>query len=270
MDRTGPLDEAALAAYREQGFLAIPDFFTPDETRAMQAEVEALLAQGKLRNVATSQEKANLQLVSTWQHSELFRRLPFHPKVVAHVSQIVGDPAMLYMEQIFLKPGGHGAGTNWHQDNDYFQFADPMRGVGLWTAVHAATAENGTMRFIPGSHRAALPHSRDPDSDHHVRAYPDESRQALCELPAGGVVLFNYATAHATGANRTDRMRAGFAMHFAHIPSARKAGEHRGRNGQPVDYTPGIPGRPIISGPEASGGAREYGQSQAAAWTAAQ
>jgi ectoine hydroxylase-related dioxygenase (phytanoyl-CoA dioxygenase family) len=261
------LTGAQLRQYREEGFLALPQFYDEAQTRALQQEVERLQADGLLRDVSTDERQSNLQLVATWKHSQLLRDVPFHPRLRALVSQVVGTPAFLYFDQIFLKPARHGAGTSWHQDNDYFKLRNPMDGVAVWTAVHAATAENGTMRFIPGSHRQALPHSRDPLSDHHVRCYPDEARARLTELPAGGVVIFTFNTAHATGPNHTDRTRAGFALHFASVEGARDAGIHHGRDGRPLEYIPGTPGRPLISGPEFSRGMSEYGIDSCARWS---
>src|SRR5205823_6961542 len=110
--------------------------------------------------------------------------------------------------------GRHGMGTNWHQDNAYFHIDDPLLGTAMWTAVHEATVENGTLNVVPDSFRTAYEHSRDPYSDHHIRCYPPEEQAVAVELPAGGVVFFCYGTAHATGANRTDRDRAGVAIHF--------------------------------------------------------
>ena len=175
-------------------------------------------------------------------------------------------PASLYFDQIFIKPGRHGAGTNWHQDNDYFQLRDPRQGVAIWTAVHAATAANGAMRFIPGSHNEALPHSRDPMSDHHVRCYPDESRMRLTELPAGEIVIFAFNTAHATGSNDTDQMRAGVALHFANVEGASDVGLHYGGDGTLQQYVPGTQGKPLIVGAGSSRGRNEYGNDCTARW----
>ena len=125
------------------------------------------------------------------------------------MGQLIGDPVRLRLDQIFLKPGKHGVGTNWHQDNAYFQIPDPLLGVALWTAVHAGTAANGTMRVIPGSFRTQYEHSRDGDSNHHVRCYPPEEEAVTIELPAGGALFFAYGVAHATGANTTDKRPGG-------------------------------------------------------------
>src|SRR5207244_2247556 len=78
---------------------------------------------------------------------------------------------------------------------------------------HAPVA-NGTMRVVSGVFNQQFEHTRDPDSDHHIRCYPDESQATLVELPAGGVLFFCYGTPHATGANTTDHERAGVALHF--------------------------------------------------------
>ena len=71
------------------------------------------------------------------------------------------------------------------------------------------------------------------------------------ELEAGGVVFFCYGTAHCTGANDTDRERAGIAFHFLR-----------------TDYIPAEAHflRTHLSGPETTGGEKEYGVQVAGTW----
>lgn len=251
-----------VAQFREQGWVAVPDFWTAEEVAAMRAELDRLKADGLLRNVATdgdgkthSNTKFNLQLCPMAPHSAFFRAMPFAPKVGEAVAQLIGDPVLLHLDQVFLKPGKHGAGTNWHQDNAYFRIADPLKGTALWTAVHDATIANGTMHVIPGSHRQELEHSRDPESDHHIRCYPDEAQAVPVELPAGGVLFFAYGVAHCTRGNQTDNERAGVALHFL---NGGEDGEARG--GFPLGK------RPFLTGPAATGGEREYGARVAGTW----
>ncbi len=248
--------------FRDEGWLAVPDFWNADEVRAMQLELERLQHEGKLKNVATdgdgktqSQIKANLQLCPMWPHSDFYRAMPFAPKVAEAIRQLIGDPVLLHLDQVFLKPGKHGAGTNWHQDNAYFNIGDPLKGTALWTAVHDATIANGTMRIIPGSFREEYEHSRDGDSDHHIRCFPDESRARFVELPAGGALFFAYGTAHSTGANTTEKERAGVALHFINANVSQEA---------VGGFAPGL--RPALTGPDCSGGQAEYGQRIAGTW----
>lgn len=254
--------EAQIQQFREQGYLAVPDFWTVREVEAMRAELDRLKSAGKLRNVATdgdgkttSTAKVNLQLCPMYPHSTFFRAMPFAPKVAEAVGQLIGEPVVLHLDQVFLKPGKQGAGTNWHQDNAYFSIPDPLKGTALWTAVHDATIENGTMTLVPGSFRETYEHTRDPESDHHIRCYPPEDEAVPVELPAGGVVFFAYGVAHCTGANMTDKERAGVALHFINADQ-----DGRARGGFEVGK------RPYLTGPEATGGEREYGVEVAGTW----
>lgn len=251
-----------IAQFRTDGYLAVPDFWNAQEVAGMQAELERLQKDGLLRNVATENDgqthsltKANLQLCPLFPHSDFFRAMPFAPKVAEAMTQLIGDPVLLHLDQVFLKPAQHGAGTNWHQDNAYFQIPDPLQGAALWTAVHDANVANGTMRVIPGSFRAQYEHRRDPDSDHHIRCYPPEEQAVLIELPAGGVLFFAYGVAHATGANTTEKERAGVALHFLNAAMTQQA-----QSGFSEEK------RPILTGPNATGGEREYGVKVAGTW----
>lgn len=195
------LTTSQVEQFRAHGYVAVPTFFDAQETAAIRAEVERLQREGLLRNVATagdgattSQTRRNLQLCPMFEKSMLFRALPFAPKVAEAVSQLIGDPVVLRLDQVFLKPAHDGAGTNWHQDNAYFKISNPLLGTAMWIAVHKATVENGTLHVLPDAFSTLLEHSRDPDSDHHIRCYPDESQAIPIELPAGGVVFFAYGT----------------------------------------------------------------------------
>ena len=251
--------------FQEQGYLAIPEFFSPREVKALQAELDRLFRDGLLRNVATdgdgkthSTTQFNFQICPIYHKSDFFRAMPFDPKIINVVTQLIGDRIIEHLDQIFLKPGDTGSPTNWHQDNAYFKISDPLRGTAMWTAIHDATVANGTLRVIPGSHREQYEHARDPHSDHHIRCYPPEEREERAvslELPAGGVAFFCYGTAHATGHNNTSKSRAGLAIHFLHTDYA-----------EPQLVEDNRTTRPYLTGIEATGGFREYGVKIEGTW----
>jgi ectoine hydroxylase-related dioxygenase (phytanoyl-CoA dioxygenase family) len=217
------LTAAEISHWQEHGHVAVPDFFTPDETALLQEEVRVLQRAGRLRNVATSGDgrtasttAANFQVCPVGPHSRPIRALAHARTVTAAITSLIGPTAVLHLDQIFLKPARQGVGTGWHTDNAYFRSRLVEAGTGLWIAVHAAHRENGTMRLIPGSHRAQWAHRRDPGSDHHVTCVdavdPDQAMDI--ELPAGGALFFNYGVVHSTGGNQTDADRAALALHF--------------------------------------------------------
>jgi phytanoyl-CoA hydroxylase len=219
------LTSSQIAQWHDLGYVAVPDFFSPSQVRALQAEVRRLQDDGKLRNVATTGDGVttsttafNLQICPAAPVSRLIRSLPYDPRVVNAVQALLGDPVLLYLDQIFLKPAHHGAGTGWHTDNAYFKSPVVTQGTGMWIAIHDANRANGTMRVVPRSHLMGLDgrHVRDPGSDHHITCahLVDEAQAVNIELPAGGVLFFNYGIAHATGGNQTAKDRAALAYHF--------------------------------------------------------
>jgi ectoine hydroxylase-related dioxygenase (phytanoyl-CoA dioxygenase family) len=247
-----------LKQFNDQGFVVLPHFFTEREVAAMRAELDRFKREGMLRNVATdgdgkthSNTVQNLQICPISPKSEFYRALPFCPKVVAVVRQLIGDPVQHHLDQIFLKPGRHGMGTNWHQDNAYFGLTDPTKGVGMWVALHDATIANGTMTVIPGIYREKLTHQRDGNSDHHIRCYPNEDKAVPIEIKAGGALFFNYGVPHCTRGNTTEHERAGLALHFLRTDF---------RNPKHT-YT-----LPVLSGPEATGGVKEWGVKVEGTW----
>ena len=258
-----PLEANAeqITQFRTDGYTVFPHFFEADELAALRSELERFKREGLGRNVATegdgkthSTTKINYQIIPLNNKSNLMRALPFHPSVVRVLGQLIGDPFVRQLDQIFLKPGRTGAGTDWHTDNAYFKISDPSKATAMWIALHDATLANGTLHVIPGSFRQNFEHERDLTSDHHIHMQADESRAVPIEIAAGGAIFFNYGTAHATKANNTDHERAGLAFHFLRS-----------------DYIPDFYaernwGLVHVTGPQATGGEAEYGVRVAGTW----
>ncbi len=260
------LSPTQIEQFRRRGYVVVPGFFDAPETAALQADIARLKRNGFLRNVATdgdgkthSATKQNLQLCPANFYSTLIRALPFAPKVITAVTQLIGPEITLHLDQIFLKPGKTGMGTAWHQDNAYFKIPKPLRGTAMWIAIHDATIANGTLRVVPNAWESLLPHERDGNSDHHIRCQPDESKAETVELKAGGVIFFCYGTPHATGDNQTESERAGLAYHFLCEDQTDEAFYSTGRIGNP---------RPRLTGPRATGGLEEYGNVITGTWEA--
>merc|ERR1712096_206127 len=98
----------------------------------------------------------NLQLCPLSPEAPLFRSLPFHPRVASTIQDLLCDndnqSVCAYLSQTFWKPAKHGLGTSWHQDNAYFDVEQGQHGTAMWTAVHDATIENGTIEVASGYH----------------------------------------------------------------------------------------------------------------------
>lgn len=256
------IQQSQVDQFKTLGYTVMPELFTPREVQAFRADLERLRREGKFNNVRTegdsatvSASKMNLQICPLLHHSTLSRAVPFHPRVIDAVSRLIGDPVVLHLDQVFLKPARHGTGTNWHQDNAYFHINNPMLGTAMWVAVHDATIANGTLNIIPGLAHEKLEHIKDPESNHHIRCYPPEQNAIALEVPAGGAVFFCYGVPHCTRANNTDHDRAGLAYHFLHASCCT---DEYTKHNHPLGT--------VLSGPQASGGEKEYGVRVAGTW----
>mgnify|MGYP001160943784 CR=1 FL=1 len=245
--------DSEILSYFNEGYIIRDNFFSDEEIYILQSETEKLFKAGKFKNVATKEDgsesfsKKNLQLIPLFEHSRIFRSLPYQKKVIKAISELIGDPYILHTDQIFFKPANIGLGTSWHQDNSYFKIDDPLKGVALWIAINDANLENGALKLIPGMHMKLLYHERDPNSDHHIRCFPQEDNAIAVELKAGGVIFFCYGVPHCTGANISNKDRAGLAYHYIHEDFFTKK----------VNCYPNY--CRYITGEKSSGGRNEYG-----------
>lgn len=120
------------------------------------------------------------------------------------VSQLMGEPAILFKEKINYKlPGGKGFAP--HQDAPAFAAFKQHRHITLMVSVDATTIENGCLEVVRGRHREGTL-AQGPGG-----ALSAELVEGLVWEPVttepGDVLLFDSYTPHRSGPNRTDRPR---------------------------------------------------------------
>ena len=110
-----------------------------------------------------------------WRVSPLFHDLIFHPALVVRVAQCLAAcftaipnspvqpvvtstdaavvPVSFWHDQLFAKPPKHGGNVAWHQDYSYWTRTGPCNHITVHVALDEQTLENGSLHFIPGSHK---------------------------------------------------------------------------------------------------------------------
>ena len=130
----------------------------------------------------------------------------------------LGGDAYFFFDQFVVKGPEGGMAFSWHQDSGYVVGnggpADHAPYLTCWCPLDDATIENGTVRVVPGSHRAGIvPHARLAGSN-DLAATPEEEGVAI-EAKAGSIVAFSSLLLHATGANRSDRARRVYLAQYS-------------------------------------------------------
>ena len=143
------------------------------------------------------------------------------------VEALLGPGVVLFSSCWVVKPPRTGRPAAWHQDGGTWPL-EPLDAVTLWVALDDADAGNGTLRVVPGSHRAGLlPHDRDDArlaNELFNVALPaehvDEAAAVDVVLRAGDVSAHHPALIHGSGPNRSDRPRRALVARY-HPPSTR-------------------------------------------------
>src|SRR5579872_4654004 len=142
-----------------------------------------------------------------------------HPRLVAHIKDLLGDDVIGWGSHFFCKMPGDGKRVSWHQDASYWPLT-PSKAVTAWLAIDDATVENACMRYIPGTHLLGhLTYSLSEDDDSNVLNQTVTGAEQLgqpvdVELQAGEMSLHSDLLLHGSEANQSNRRRCGLTLRY--------------------------------------------------------
>ncbi len=149
-----------------------------------------------------------------------------HPKILDIVESLIGSEITSNpIQHVRIKPPqravsssesrAHVIATDWHQDKGVtLEEADDTEFVTVWLAVTDATVENGCLQVASGGYEEMLPHCLKPQV-HIADAFrPTEETATPVPVNAGGAVLFQPLTPHASLANKSDGYRWSFDLRY--------------------------------------------------------
>jgi hypothetical protein len=136
------------------------------------------------------------------------------PRLIHPMHGLIGAGRIaLWTDKLNLKRPREGSGFRWHQDSPYWihdcRHVDLLPNVML--VLDDASAANGCLRIVPGSHRSGcLPGTSDGSQLGGFFTDPrcvDDSSEVLIEVPAGSLVFFSPHAVHGSGPNRSSQPR---------------------------------------------------------------
>ena len=233
------LDSQDVAFFEDNGFLHIPEVFTPDETQELSDELDRLVAEwaltspgweGNWRNIYMDPEVARQSKLTAMHdlqfYSEVWFRGITNPRLVDAVSALIGPNVELHHSTLHIKPPQSGHPFPMHQDSPFY----PHRAKGFVDVlVHLddTNEENGEIRFLAGSHnQGALEHLTAEGVYYYLP--PDDYRlEETVAVPArkGDVVAFHLWTVHGSYINRTQQPRRLVRIGFRDPQNPQVAGQ---------------------------------------------
>lgn len=219
--------EAERAFFHDQGYLAVRRAVSRQRIRAASAAVDSLIDGGdpSFRGVqfeAGGRRQATIRrrrlgvrkLMKFVDYHPALKELSEDPDLLGLVSSLMdGQTPRMFQDMALLKPPG-GREKPWHQDMAYFNVSLDTPVIGLWIALDEATAANGALHVIPGSHREG-PRNHFSRRDWQIcDTDVAPGRDVVVPLPPGGILLWHGLTHHGSPVNHSRRRRRALQFHY--------------------------------------------------------
>ncbi|MEC7862724.1 MAG: phytanoyl-CoA dioxygenase family protein [Verrucomicrobiota bacterium] len=107
-------------------------------------------------NESEDPETAIFHALGAWRVRPAFHDVLWNPAFTMAAYQLLGANFRLFHDQLFSKPARHGGVVAWHQDFSYWTWTAPMNHLTCWIGLDDVDKENGSMYYIPNSHRWGL------------------------------------------------------------------------------------------------------------------
>lgn len=139
---------------------------------------------------------------------------------VSIAKQLNGEDIEVAYDQLIYNPPHSLIEVLWHQDAGYGPWPEEAvkRGLTCWLALVDATPKQGSMQFIPGSHRQGIyrhynAQDRNPIGG-ALEVRLDDQEAVAVSYQAGDCSFHHACTLHYTGPNQTNKERRSFSTHF--------------------------------------------------------
>ncbi len=209
------LTDAQIKQFNEEGWLFLPELFSPEEIAVLTAEAEGIYRQER-EEVWREKSGAPRTAFAAHLYNEAFSILGRHPRMIEPVEQIFGEPVYMHQYKINAKAKFDGDVWQWHQDYGTWARDDGMpepRAMNISIFLDEVFPYNGALMLIPRSHTAGvlaaghdLATTSYPlwtlDNDTVQRLY-DKGGLVVPTGKAGGMLMFHGNLVHGSAGNIT-------------------------------------------------------------------
>ncbi len=217
------LTDEQVEFFNEQGYLPNVRILDDGQIQQLQSELaEFFQADHAGRelwyeyhsNESTDADTVLFHALGAWRISPGFHDILWHPAFVVPASQLLGGSVRMWHDQLFCKPAEHGGVVAWHQDYSYWARTSPMAHLTCWIGLDDSNADNGSVHYVPGSHRwdllpiTGLAGDMDAISDVlNDEQWERFQNPVATEMKAGEAVFHHPLMVHGSFENRTNRPR---------------------------------------------------------------
>ncbi|MBR9973473.1 ectoine hydroxylase [Magnetospirillum sulfuroxidans] len=221
---SGPLSAEEIAFFDQNGYLFLPCFFSPEETKAFQGEMRQIRdsLHGSTRDdvIVEPGTQEVRSVFQVHQSGDTLKRLSQDDRIVDRIRQLLASDVYIHQSRVNYKPGFKGKEFNWHSDFETWHVEDGvprMRMISCSVALTENNEFNGPLMVSPGSQRHYVCCVGDTPQDHFRQSLaaqelgvpdPDALRWLVdrygliqAKGAAGSVLLFDCNVMHGSNGN---------------------------------------------------------------------
>lgn len=241
-----PVTSELLEQFERQGYMLLPDLFSPNEVASFLHAIQALEQDEALLKTPQAVTETNSgALRSVFQIHEnhsLFSSVAKDARITDIARFILGGDVYIHQSRLNFKPGLKGKEFYWHSDFETWHVEDGMphmRAISCSILLTDNNAKNGALMLMPGSHKEYLSCIGDTPKDNYLQSLkqqeygiPDDASVNhlaqkygidCAEAKAGAVLFFDCNTIHGSNSNITPDPRSNLFFVFNHIDNKVKA-----------------------------------------------
>ena len=207
------LSEDQISGWNTDGYLGPIDFYSTEEINDIRDYFDALLSD----TLAAGRDSYSISSAHL-KHGRVWDILT-NPKIVAYVSDLLGQNVIGWGSHFFCKMPGDGKRVDWHQDCSYWPMT-PTKAITVWLAIDDADAANGCMEVYNGSHTHGLIDFESSEAsagnvlDQSISHPEKYGRHNLTPLRAGQASIHSDLLVHGSSPNDSDRRRCGLTLRY--------------------------------------------------------
>ena len=220
--------------FMEQGYLRLGQLLDSGALAALQQRIDEIMLgvipypAMRFQLDGTTGEYANLppdsaghkgatlhyRRITGLEQDPLFLAYIQHPLIRAITRRHIGEDVSIFRAMFMNKPAQKGTVLPWHQDVGEGWGLDRNPIITVWTALDDATAANGCMQIVPGSHKLGVVNPQHFIAEADQAKYIQENEVVDLEVAAGEAILLHNFLFHRSGVNRTSNPRRAFSTAY--------------------------------------------------------
>jgi len=221
------ITQEQVSAYREHGYLVVPDLLGASELEALRVAVAAVESAASALLQANDRFQLEAELFDgrfvanavadpILDHPNFFQILSL-PYVLDVVEGLLGTPNVkLHHTKLFMKYPGSPWSIHWHQDFSYLLHCN-FDLLAVMFMLDGSDDENGGLEVLPGSHREGPIEVTSPEGGWMIDLAPWAAGRQVESLPVppGGASFHHCCLVHSSRPNRSTRPRRAFIVQYS-------------------------------------------------------